>query len=187
MAGALVIAAGKFGDVFGRRRMLLLGVVLFASFSVVGALAPNLGVLIAGRALRGVGAALILPATLALIPPQFSGRALLTAFGVWQAVAWAGQVAPAIGGILTDTIGWAWLFWINVPLGIAAFAVIRASTLESADPAASRRVDWAGLATIGLAVFTLLYALTDGPSVGWPSPLVLGLFAASVCWPSLGC
>jgi EmrB/QacA subfamily drug resistance transporter len=181
VAGALVIAAGKFGDVFGRRRMLLLGVVLFAGFSVVGALAPNLGVLIAGRALMGIGAALILPATLALIPPQFSWRALLTAFGVWQAVAWGGQaVAPAIGGVITDTIGWAWLFWINVPLGIAAFAVIRVSTPESADPAASRRVDWPGLATIGLAVFALLYALTDGPSVGWSSPLVLGLFAASV-------
>ena len=66
----------------------------------------------------GVGAALILPATLALIPPQFSGRAQLTAFGVWQAVAWGGQaIAPAIGGVITDGPGWRWLFWINVPLG----------------------------------------------------------------------
>jgi MFS family permease len=98
-----VIAAGKFGDVFGRRRMLELGIVLLAGFSVVAALAPDVGVLIAGRALMGVGAALILPATLALIPPQFSTAEQITAFGVWQAVAWGGQaVGPAIGGILTD-------------------------------------------------------------------------------------
>ncbi|MFF0816193.1 MFS transporter [Rhodococcus sp. NPDC003318] len=181
VAGALVIAAGKFGDVFGRRRMLLLGIVLFAAFSVVAALASTVQMLVAGRALMGIGAALILPATLALIPPQFSGKAQLTAFGVWQAVAWGGQaVAPAIGGVITDTVGWSWLFWINVPLSLGAFAVVRALTPESSDPTASRRVDWAGLATIGLAAFALLFALTDGPSVGWSSPLVIGLLVATV-------
>ncbi len=180
-AGALVIAAGKFGDVFGRRRMLQVGILVFAGFSVVAALAPGPGALIAGRGLMGVGAALILPATLALIPPQFSGRDQLTAFGVWQAVAWGGQaVAPAIGGVITQTLGWAWLFWINVPLGIAAFLIIRAFTPESKDPTASTRVDWVGLVTIALAAFALLYALTDGPAAGWASPLILGLFAATV-------
>ena len=181
VAGALVIAAGKFGDVFGRRKMLQIGIVLFAAFSVVAALAPGAGTLIVGRGLMGIGAALILPATLALIPPQFSGRDQLTAFGVWQAVAWGGQaVAPAIGGVITQTLGWAWLFWINVPLGVAAFLVIRALTPESRDPTASRKVDWVGLVTIALAAFALLYALTDGPAAGWGSPLILGLFAATV-------
>jgi EmrB/QacA subfamily drug resistance transporter len=181
VTGALVIAAGKFGDVFGRRRMLLLGVLLFSAFSVVGAVAENATLLIAGRALMGVGAALILPATLALIPPQFSGRAQLTAFGVWQAVAWGGQaVGPAIGGLITYGPGWQWLFWINVPLGAAAYFVIRALTPESSDPNASRHVDWPGLVTVGLAVFALLYALTDGPSVGWGDPVVLGCFLAAI-------
>ncbi len=181
VAGALVIAAGKFGDVFGRRAMLQLGILVFAGCSVVAALAPNAGVLIAGRGLMGIGAALILPATLALIPPQFSGRDQLTAFGVWQAVAWGGQaVAPAIGGVITQTLGWAWLFWINVPLGIAAFLVIRAITPESKDPSASSTVDWVGLVTIALAAFALLYALTDGPAAGWGSPLIIGLFVATV-------
>lgn len=181
VAGALVIAAGKFGDVFGRRRMLLLGVLLFAAFSVVAALAPGIGTLVLGRGLMGIGAALILPATLALIPPQFSGRALLTAFGVWQAVAWGGQaVGPAIGGVITDGLGWRWLFWVNLPLAAVAYAVIRRLTPESSDPQASRRVDWAGLATIGLAVFALLYALTDGPSTGWGDPLVVGFLVLAL-------
>ena len=181
VAGALVIAAGKFGDVFGRRAMLQLGIVVFAACSVVAALAPNAGVLILGRGLMGIGAALILPATLALIPPQFSGRDQLTAFGVWQAVAWGGQaVAPAIGGIITEGLGWAWLFWINVPLGIVTFLIIRMTTPESRDPQASSRIDWVGLVTIALAAFALLYALTDGPAAGWGSPLIIGLFVASV-------
>ncbi|MFW0789455.1 MFS transporter [Gordonia sp. CPCC 205333] len=137
--------------------------------------------LIVGRGLMGIGAALILPATLALIPLQFSGRTQLTAFGIWQAVAWGGQaLAPAIGGILTDGPGWRWLFWINVPLGIVAFAVIRSVTPESAEADADRRIDWGGFVTIGLAVFALLYALTDGPTAGWSSPLVLTLFVAAV-------
>lgn len=181
VAGSLVIACGKFADVYGRRRMLQLGLALFTGFSVIAAVAPGVGTLITGRALMGVGAALILPASLAIIPPQFSGRAQLTAFGVWQAVAWGGQaVAPAIGGVITDVLDWRWLFWINLPLGIAAFAVVQVFTPESKDKEASNRTDWVGLVTIGLAVFTLLYALTDGPDVGWGSPLIIGLLVATV-------
>lgn len=181
VAGASVIAAGKFGDVFGRKAMLQLGIVTFAGFSIVAAVAPNAGMLIVGRGLMGLGAALILPATLALIPPQFSGKDQLTAFGVWQAVAWGGQaVAPAIGGVVTQDLGWPWLFWINLPLGLGAFVVIRVFTPESKDSTASSRVDWPGLVTIALAVFCLLYALTAGPDAGWGSTLILGLFAGAV-------
>ena len=129
----------------------------------------------------GIGAAAILPATLALIPVQFSGASQLTAFGVWQAVAWGGQaVGPAIGGVITDSLGWQYLFWMNLPLAAAALLVIRVATPETKDAGSSRTIDWAGLATIGLAVFALLYALTDGPAVGWTDPLVLGLLVAAV-------
>jgi len=181
VTGALVIAAGKFGDVFGRRRMLLIGVALFAGFSVIGATADDVSTLVIGRGLMGVGAALILPATLAVIPPQFSGKAQLTAFGVWQAVAWGGQaIGPAIGGVITDGPGWAWLFWINVPLGIVAYLVVARFTPESKDADASSAIDWPGLITIGLAVFALLYALTDGPTLGWGDPLIVGLLVLAV-------
>jgi EmrB/QacA subfamily drug resistance transporter len=181
VTGALVIAAGRFGDVFGRRRMLLIGVALFAGFSVVGATASDVSTLVIGRGLMGVGAALILPATLAVIPPQFSGKAQLTAFGVWQAVAWGGQaIGPAIGGIITDGPGWPWLFWINIPLGVVAYLVITRFTPESSDADASSAVDWPGLITIGLAVFALLYALTDGPTRGWGDPFIVGLLILAV-------
>ena len=169
-----MIAAGRFGDIFGRRGILQLGIALFTVFSVVAALAPGVEVLIAGRGLMGIGAALILPATLALIPPQFSGRDQLTAFGVWQAVAWGGQaIAPAIGGIITDTLGWSWLFWINLPLGVTAYpahpglhAGIRAT------PRRSRRIDWVGAGDHrDGASSPCCTPCTDGPSAGWSSPL----------------
>ncbi len=180
VTGALVIAAGKFGDVFGRRRMLLLGIVVFAAASVVAALAQGASLLIAGRGLMGIGAALMLPATLALIPAQFSGKAQLTAFGAWQAVAWGGQaVGPAIGGVVTESLGWQWLFWLNLPLALGAYLVVRAATPESLDPTVSRRVDWPGLVTIGLAVFCLLYALTEGPDRGFGDPAIVGFFLAA--------
>lgn len=188
VTGALVIAAGKFGDVFGRRRMLLLGTVVFAGCSVVAALAHGAPLLIAGRGLMGVGAALMLPATLALIPPQFSGKAQLTAFGAWQAVAWGGQaIGPAVGGVVTETLGWQWLFWLNLPLALVAFLVIRALTPESRDPEASRRVDWLGLATIAAAVFCLLYALTDGPNRGFSDPLIVALFVVAALLAAVWC
>ncbi|MFS0884882.1 MFS transporter [Aeromicrobium sp. 179-A 4D2 NHS] len=181
VTGALVIAAGRFADVLGRRRMLLLGIATFGACSIVAALADGLAMLIVGRGLMGVGAALILPATLALIPPQFSGREQLTAFGAWQAVAWGGQaVGPAIGGLLTDALGWSWLFWVNVPLAAVAFVVVLRFTPESKDDRASSHVDWPGLLTIATAVFALLYALTAAPDDGWGSPVVLAMFAAAV-------
>ncbi|EHR51253.1 arabinose efflux permease family protein [Saccharomonospora marina XMU15] len=181
VTGALVIAAGKFGDLFGRRLMLQLGSLLLAGFSVLAALAPSVEWLIVGRGLMGVGAALVLPASLALIPPEFSGRAEITAFGIWQAVAWGGlSLGPAIGGGLTDGLGWRWLFWINLPLAAVSVAVVRLTTPESRDTAVSRHVDWWGLATIASAVFALLYALTEGPVLGWASPPVLALFGATL-------
>lgn len=180
VTGALVIAAGRFGDLFGRRRMLELGVALLTAFSVFAALSPTTGWLITGRGLMGLGAALILPASLALIPPEFSGRAEIAAFGVWQAVAWGGTtIGPALSGIITDGLGWRWLFWINIPVAVATLAVVRVTTPESRDPGASTHIDWLGLASSCLAVFALLYALTEGPSAGWGSPKIVGLFVAT--------
>lgn len=181
VTGALVIAAGKFGDLFGRRLMLQLGTLLMTVLSLLAVFAPNVGWLILSRGLMGIGAALILPASLALIPPAFSGRAEVAAFGIWQAVAWGGtSIGPALSGLIIDGLGWRWLFWINLPVAVVVVVVVRLTTRESLDPAASRHIDWPGLATTCLAVFALLYAITEGPSVGWTSPQVVGFFVATV-------
>lgn len=182
VTGGLVLAAGRFGDLFGRRRMLELGVALFALFSIVAALAPG-GVtgLVIGRGLMGIGAALILPATLSLIPPQFPASEQPKAFGAWMAVAWAAQgVGPAIGGVLTDAIGWQSLLWINVALGPLLLVLIRRTTPESRDADAEGGIDLIGLGTSAGAAFALLYGLTEGQTRGFGSPLVIGLLVGGV-------
>jgi MFS family permease len=181
ITGSLVIAGGRLGDLLGRRRMLVTGTVVFALASVVAAGAPNPTVLIIGRAVMGVGAALILPMTLALIASQFPRPEQPRALGVWSAVAWGGQsVGPAFGGLLTQTIGWRWIFWVNLPIAAVTLLVIRAATAESRDEAAPPGVDLAGVATAGGAAFALLYGLTTGQTRGFSDPLVLELFAAAV-------
>jgi MFS family permease len=129
----------------------------------------------------GVGAALLLPMTLALIPPQFPRSEQPRALGVWAAVAWGGQAAgPAFGGLLTQTLGWRWIFLVNVPIAAVTLLVVRAATAESRDETAPPGVDLAGVATTGGAAFALLYALTAGQTRGLGDPLVLALFAAAV-------
>ncbi len=179
--GALVIAAGRFGDIFGRRRMLDLGLVAFAAASVLAALAPGPATLIAGRALMGFGAAAILPATLAIIPIEFSGKERVTAFSVWMAVAGAGQaLAPAIAGALTQVFRWPALFWVNVPLCAVALVLIMRTTSESRDETASRSIDVPGLVTVAGGLTALMFALNEGPDLGWASREVLAAFALAV-------
>jgi len=179
--GALVLAAGRISDLYGRRRVLLLGVAVFGLFSLLTAFLSGLVGLVTGRALMGVGAAMILPATLALIPPIFPREEQPKAFGTWMAVAWVGQAAgPAVGGALTDLLGWRSLFWIMAPLAAVAYFVIRRYTPESRDENAARGIDVTGLATSALAAFCLLYAFTDGQTAGFGSPLIIGLLVAAV-------
>jgi EmrB/QacA subfamily drug resistance transporter len=181
VTGSLVIAGGRLGDLLGRRRTLVTGTVVFALASVVAAGAPDPAVIIIGRAVMGVGAALILPMTLALIPPQFPRSEQPRALGVWSAVAWGGQASgPAFAGLLTQTIGWRWIFWINLPIAAVTLLVVRAATAESRDENAPPGIDLAGVATVGGAAFALLYALTAGQTRGFSDPLVLALFAAAV-------
>jgi len=134
VCGALVIAAGRLGDIFGRRRVLGIGLVIFAAASVLAALAPTTSMLIAGRALMGVGAAAILPATLAIIPIEFSGKDQVTAFSAWMATTAVGQAAaPAISGGLIELFGWPAIFWINLPACALAFVLVTRTTPESRD------------------------------------------------------
>ncbi|WP_339933671.1 MFS transporter [uncultured Brevundimonas sp.] len=178
--GALVLVGGAAGDRFGRRRVFLIGIGLFALGSVACALAPDIHALIAARAFQGVGAALLTPGALALIgatfPPDQRGRA----FGTWAGFgALFGMVGPLIGGWLADSLDWRFIFWINLPLAALTFVIAMRTVPESRDPEA-RGLDWPGalLAMTGLAAVT--WALTAAPDLGWSSPLILGSLLAGL-------
>jgi EmrB/QacA subfamily drug resistance transporter len=157
---ALLLLGGALGDHFGRRRLLVAGTSIFGATSLVCALAPSLPVLLAARAAQGVGAALLLPNSLALLNAAFSGEKRGRAVGIWAAAgAAAAAVAPLIGGWLVGTVGWPAIFYINLPLALGAILLALRFVTESREPGAGRS-DYAGalLATAGLGGVT--YALT---------------------------
>ena len=172
--GALVLIGGAAGDRFGRRRVFLIGVAVFAVASIACGLAPTVELLIAGRAVQGIGAAMLTPGALAVIgaafPPDERGKA----FGTWAgAGAVFGMVGPLVGGWLADQADWRFIFWINVPLAILTVIVTLRAVPESRDDDA-RGLDWPGalLAMTGLGALT--WSLTAAPDLGWGHPGVLG-------------
>ena len=179
--GAFMVPAGRIGDIFGRRRALLAGIALFGLASVACALAPSAPVLIGSRAVQGLGAALIFPVSVSVLTNVFPAARAAQAIGLAYAIAGLGNAAgPLIGGLLTQTVGWRSLFWLNVPLTAVAFAIAAATVTESRDPTVPRRIDVAGLAliTAGIGVFTLSF--DRAPVWGWLAPATVGLFAAAV-------
>ena len=163
---ALLLLGGALGDHFGRRRLLVIGTSLFTAASVLCALAPSLGLLLAARAAQGVGAALLLPNSLALLNAAYEGEKRGRAVGIWAAAgAAAAAVAPLLGGWLVDNVGWPAIFYINIPLGLGAIALALTFVSESKNAGAGR-TDYAGafLATAGLGGTT--YGLTRWSSSG---------------------
>jgi EmrB/QacA subfamily drug resistance transporter len=157
---ALLLLGGALGDHFGRRRLLLIGTSIFAVTSLICALAPSLPILLAARVAQGVGAALLLPNSLALLNAAFRGEKRGRAVGIWAAAgAAAAAIAPLIGGWLVDSVGWPAIFYINLPLALGAIAIAIRFVEESSEAGAGR-MDYAGalLATAGLGGLT--YALT---------------------------
>jgi EmrB/QacA subfamily drug resistance transporter len=157
---ALLLLGGALGDHFGRRRLLVVGTSIFAATSLLCALAPSLGVLLAARAAQGIGAALLLPNSLALLNAAFSGEKRGRAVGIWAASGAAmAAVAPLIGGWLVSSVGWPAIFYINLPLALGAILLALRFAKESRETGAGR-TDYAGalLATAGLGGLT--YALT---------------------------
>ena len=179
--GALVLIGGAAGDRFGRKRVFLIGVAVFAAASIACGLAPTVELLIAGRAVQGIGAALLTPGALAVIgsvfPPEERGKA----FGAWAgAGALFGMIGPLVGGWLADAADWRFIFWINVPLAALTAVVTLKAVPESRDTEA-RGLDWLGalLAMTGLAALT--WALTAAPDLGWTDPLIVaGLAGGAV-------
>jgi EmrB/QacA subfamily drug resistance transporter len=156
---ALLLMGGAAGDHFGRRRLLVAGIILFTLASVGCALAPDLKVLLAARALQGIGAAILLPNSLAILGNAFTGEAKGRAIGTWAAAgAIAGAIGPSLGGWLVGTIGWRPIFLLNVPVAAAAIGIALAAVTESGD--GKQPLDWPGAAMATIALFALTWALT---------------------------
>ncbi len=171
---ALLLTAGSVADLLGRRRVFALGLVLFTAASLVCGLSSGALMLNVARAVQGVGGAMMLAASLALIASAFQGRDRGVAFGVYGAVIGAAvAVGPVVGGALTSGIGWEWIFFVNVPIGALALLVTLTQVEESRDPNA-RRVDWAGLATFSGGLFLLVFGLTQANDAGWGSAQTVG-------------
>ena len=176
----LLLAGGRLADAFGRRRLFLIGLAIFTASSLFAGLATDATTLIAARGLQGIGAAAVTPTTLAIISATFTDpRERNAAVGVWGGVgALALAVGPVLGGLLTQHVSWEWIFWINVPFGIATIALGAWAIQESREDEA-RGLDLAGLGLSTVSLFALTWALIEGHGRGWTSTAILSAFAVA--------
>ena len=175
---ALMLTGGKLADLLGRRRVFVAGLTVFSASSLACALAPSAGFLIAARIVQGIGAALMNPATLSIISAAFPPRQRGTAIGIWAGVsALALAIGPLVGGLLTEHIGWSAIFYLNVPIGVAAIAASLLLIDESRDASKDRRPDVPGQLTSAVGLFAVTYALIEANGYGWGSARILGAFA----------
>jgi EmrB/QacA subfamily drug resistance transporter len=168
---ALLITLGRLGDVFGRRRLYLGGLIVFVLASILAGAAPTGELLIAARVLQGIGGAMILPSTQSILNSNFQGRDRAIAFGIWGAtIGGVAAIGPLLGGWLTTYLSWRWAFFINVPVGLLAFAGTLYYIGESKDEHAQRGFDLPGflLITFGLGAF--VFGLIEGRNYGWWTP-----------------
>jgi EmrB/QacA subfamily drug resistance transporter len=177
----LLVTGGRLGDIFGRRRMFLFGVIVFGLSSLALGLAPNDTFLVAFRAVQGVGAAFMMPATLAIITQAFPPHERGKAIGTWAGVsALALAIGPVVGGLLTETVSWRAIFFINPPIAAVAVAVTLFAANESRDETVSRRIDYPGIASLTVGLTALVLALIEGNKWGWGSAAIIGLFSLAV-------
>ena len=191
LAGLLLVG-GALGDRFGRRRIFLVGVVWFAIASVLCGIAPSADVLIAARALQGVGAALLTPGSLAILEASFAPGDRGKAIGAWSGLSGvAVAIGPFVGGWLVEAASWRLIFAINLPVAVVVVLVTRRHVPESHDPDATGQIDIAGAVLVTLGLVGLTYGLIEGPTRGWTDPVVqtalIGgvlLLVAFVAWES---
>jgi EmrB/QacA subfamily drug resistance transporter len=176
---AFLLTAGSLADMYGRRLLYLVGLVVFTGASVLCGFAVSTVMLQISRAVQGVGGAIMFSVALALLADAFRGRDRGVAFGVWGAVTGlAVAIGPLLGGILTTGISWRWIFFVNAPIGVVALFVTALRVSESRLPKASRP-DWPGFAAFTLALLSLVYGLIEANEKGFTSALVLSCFAAA--------
>jgi EmrB/QacA subfamily drug resistance transporter len=175
----LLMSGAALGDRFGRRRMFTAGLAIFSLASAACALAPNVGVLIAARAVQGTGAALIMPLGMTLLSAAYRPEQRARALGIFSGITGLAVLAgPVIGGAITQGIAWQWIFWLNVPIGLATIPFVYRRVDESYGPRSAP--DIAGLALVTGAALGLVWGLVRGNSAGWGSPEVIATLAVGV-------
>jgi EmrB/QacA subfamily drug resistance transporter len=178
---AFMLTGGKLADFVGRRRIFAIGLAVFTASSLACGLAPNGGFLIGARIAQGLGGALMNPATLSIITATFPPRERGKAIGIWAGVsAMALAIGPLVGGLLTEHVNWNWIFFINVPIGIAGLFAIPIFIDESRDQSAEQRLDLPGLVASAIGLFSLTYGFIEANNYGWTSPRILASFAIAV-------
>ena len=176
--GVLLLTGGKLADLLGRRWIFIIGLVIFTGASLWCGLSGGAASLIAARTVQGIGAALMNPATLSIITATFPPRQRGTAIGIWAGVsALALAIGPLVGGLLTQDINWSWIFFVNIPVGVAGVLAARIFIDETRDTSREQRLDLPGLVSSGLGLFALTLALIETNDHSWGSALVLSLFA----------
>lgn len=177
----LLVTGGRLGDLFGRRRLFLTGVVVFAGSSAAIGFSPDQTWLIVGRAVQGLGAALMMPATLSIVTDAFPPHERGKAIGTWAGVsALALAIGPVLGGFLVEHVSWQSIFFLNLPVAVGAVVVTLLAVRESRDETVERTVDYAGIATLTVGLGALVLGLVEGNQWGWGSPAVLALFVTGV-------
>jgi EmrB/QacA subfamily drug resistance transporter len=173
----LLLTGAALGDRFGRKRLFIAGIALFTASSAAGALAPSTGLLIAARAAQGIGAAIVTPLTLTLIADAFPPERRGVALGVWSGISGtAVALGPLVGGAVIQAASWHWIFWINVPIGIALIPLAATRLVES--HGSSRHLDLGGLALASAGLFGIVFGLVQSQSQGWTNPTVVTALAA---------
>jgi EmrB/QacA subfamily drug resistance transporter len=177
---SFMLTGGALGDLYGRKRFFMAGLVVFTLGSLMCGLSGSTSELVAFRAIQGLGAALLLPGSLSIITATFSGRERGAAIGIWAAMSGlAIAVGPVVGGFLVEHVSWQSIFYVNVPVGILGLAMTFFVVRESRDRTKSRRIDPPGLVTGTAGLFFLVYALIEGNARGWTDGLILASFALS--------
>ena len=182
MFGGFLLLGGRASDLLGRQRLFIAGVIVFTVASLVNGIATSADVLIAGRAFQGLGGALVSPAALSIVTTTFAeGRERSKALGVWSAIAAGGAAAGlVIGGFLTETLSWRWVFFVNLPIGVAAALLSLRFVPNSRSEERPQTYDTAGAVTVTGGLLVLVFAIVKAQTYGWGSPKTIGLFAFAV-------